>query len=278
MTRLHDLIGIESELAQVSNALRQFAQELGTPVVGGYQVLCSDEAEWECAEAFQRWFVRETLPALKSDNRAPFRSINLGARYERGAISIAEQHFATPVSREASKLLVVKINAHVAVRPSAAGPEYGRLKRYGDDSACCGALAGLFEGSLLPAIVELRETFCAEGFDRIAVLNDPKRVAAHHRALLTAVVSAKLQAQRAVADIQQHDPKTPTVFLVLPSVTMNRPGPDTELVVGEYGIDRTGQQPVIKYRGLGDDPAAYRLRHERDLAILEDDQWPGAAT
>lgn len=70
MTRLRDLIGIESDLGRVSGALRQFAQELGAPVVGAYHVTCSDEAEWESAQAFQHWFAREVLPELKPDGRA----------------------------------------------------------------------------------------------------------------------------------------------------------------------------------------------------------------
>jgi hypothetical protein len=123
VTRLQDLIGVESELSRVSNALRQFAQELGAPVVGGYQVTCSDEAERECTEAFQHWFARE----------------------------------------------------------------------------------------------------------------------------------------------------------VLPCVTINRVAePNTELVIGQYGIDRTEQTPAIKHRGLGDDPAGYRVRHEQGRVVIEDDQWPDA--
>jgi len=194
---------------------------------------------------------------------------------------VAEEHYATPRSREAFKLLVVKINAHTAVHPSAEGPEYGWLERYGCRSACCGALAGLFEGSTLPAAQELRETFASEGRDRLAVLEDESRVAARHRALLTAVTSAALQANRAVLDIRQdirqYQPETPTVFLVLPCVTINRDcEPDTELVIGQYGIDRTEQAPVVKHGGLGDDPAGYRVRREQGRLVIEDDQWPGA--
>ena len=275
MTQLHDLIGTESELGQVGDALRQFSQELAAPVVGAYHVTCSDESERECADALQRWFVREVLPELKPDVRAPFCSVNLGARYEPGAIGIAEEHFATPASRAAWKLMLVKINAHVAVRPAAEGFEYGWFDRFGCRSACCGALAGMFGDSELPGIEELREAFRGCGLDRIAVLRDSSHVDPRHRPLLAAVVSARLQAERAVLDIQQNQPETPTMFLVLPCVTVNRPGPDTELVVGEYGIDQTEQVPSVKYRGLGNDPAAYRVRHEQGFVILEDDQWPG---
>ena len=274
MTRLHDLIGVECELGRVGDALRQFAQEVAAPVVGAYHVTCSDEAERECAEALQRWFVREVLPELKPDNRAPFRSINLGGRYEWGAVRVAEQHFATPAARGAFKLLLVKINAHVAVRPAPGGVEYGWFERFGRKSACCGALAQMFGDSDLPAIGELRETFRFEGVDRLAVLADRSRIDPRHRALLAAVTNARLQAQRAVLDVRQYQPESPTMFLVLPCVTINHPGPDTEVVVGQYGIDRTEETPVVKYRGLGDDPSAYQVRHDQGLLIIEDGGWP----
>ena len=276
MTRLQDLIGVETELGRVSDAVRQFAQELGAPAVGAYHVTCSDEAEWECVQAFQHWFGREVLPELKADSRAPFRSINLGGRYEWGAIRVAEEHFATLPSKQAFKLLVVKINAHTAVRPSTQGPEYGWTQRYGCRSACCGVLAGVFEGSLLPAVQEVRESFQVEGRDRLGALDDRSRVPPQYRALLAAVVSARLQAQRAVLDIQEFHPETSTVFLVLPCVTINRPEPDTELVVGQYRIDRTGALSTVKYLGLDDDPGAYRVRHNQGRVIIEDDRWPAA--
>ena len=126
-------------------------------------------------------------------------------------------------------------------------------------------------------VEELRETFASEGKDRLAVLADESRVAVPHRALLTAVANAALQAQRAVLDIRQCRPQTPTMFLVLSCVTINRLAePNTELVIGQYGIDRTEQEPVVKHRGLGDDPAAYRVRHEQGRVVIEDDRSTGA--
>ena len=276
MTQLQDLIGTETPLSQVGNALRRFAQELDAPVVGACHVTCSDETETECADAFQHWFVREVLPELKPNSRAPMRSINLGGRYEPGLIRVAEQHYATPKSRQQCKLMVVKINAHTALIHSSEGPEYGWLQRYGSRSACCGALAGLFQQSTLPAVEDLRETFASEGKNRLSVLEDQTRVHPRHRSLLTAVTSAALQATRALADIRSYQPQTPTVFLLLPCVTINRLcEPDTELVVGQYGIDLTEQEPAIEHRGLGDDPAAYRVRHEQGRVVIEDDRWPG---
>jgi hypothetical protein len=268
-------VGVETELAQVAWQLRDFAGALQTPVVGAYQVTCSDEAEWECARAFQRSFVEQLLPGLKPDARAAFRTINLGARYEPGAISLAEAHFATPESRTAFKLLVVKINAHVGVRTAPEGIRYGWTMRYQRWSPCCGALGALLEGGDLPGLAELRVAFGSGGKDRLATLRDESLVPAHHRALLAAVVSARLQADRAVADVEKHRPETPTVYLVLACVTLNRPGPDTELIAGQYAVDWSGVQPVVKYQGLGDDPAVYRVRHELNRLHVEDAHWPG---
>jgi len=274
MNLLQDLIGKESELRQVGSAVRGFAQSLRAPVVGACHVTCSDETERECEEAFVRLVAAGLLPALKGGRGAPFRSVNLGARYEWGAAGLVEEHFALPETEGAFKLLVLKINAHAAVRQGPHGPEYGWLRRYGSDSTCCGALKALIDGARLPAVDELAETFAAGELDRVARLRNPRIVAPEHRALLAAVVNARLQAERAIADICAARPKTPTVFLVLPCVTINRPGPDTELVVGEGEVDWIGQQPTVKYSGLGDDPASHRVRHEHGRVAVEDDQWP----
>lgn len=278
MHQLQDLIGKECDLSQVNGALRRLVQSLRAPVVGGYQVTCSDEAEWECAEAFQRLFVTGLLPTLKYDRRAPFRSVNLGGRYEWGAVAVAEEHFAVPRTEGSFKLLVVKINAHTGVRQGPQGPEYGRLHRYQRDSACCGALAEVLAGAHVPAVQELAETFGAGGRDRLAVLRNPEIVPPPLRALLAAIVSARLQAQRVLDDIAQSPPHTPTVFLVLPCVTINRPDPDTEILVGEGGVDWTGARPTVKYHGLGDNPAALRVRHDLDRVEVQDDQWPAQRT
>ena len=270
MGRLEDLIGTETDLARLSGMVQEFARTESALVVGAYQVTCSDEAEWECAECFQQSFVESLLPALKPGRRAAFRSINLGAQYETGAIHLAEDHFATEESSTGFKLMVAKINAHVGVLQTERGPEYGWLDRYHSLSASCGALAALMAGSDLPVVRELAETFASEGKDRLAVINDPAAVPPAHRALVAAITSAALQARRAVGDVEQRRPRTPTRFLVLPCVTINRPGPDTELLVGRYEIDWTGQVPATSYEGLGDDPASYRIAHQHGrLSVCE---------
>jgi hypothetical protein len=68
-------------------------------------------------------------------------------------------------------------------------------------------------------------------------------------------------------------PESPTVFLILPCVTINRDEPDNEVVVGQYGVDATGSELNIKYRGLGTMPLEYRVEFERGLLKITDDQW-----
>jgi len=265
---LQALVGVESDSAQVVWHLRDFAQEIGASLVGGYQVTCSDEAEWECARGFQQGFVEPLMPGLKPGFRAPLRSANLGGRFERGAIRIAEEHFASAQTPGEFKLLVVKINSHVGACATADGVQYGWTERYGQPLACCGTLAALLGGKGPPAIAELRDTFRSGGTDRLAVLRDERVVPPPYRALLAAVVNARLQAERAAAEAVRHAPRTPTIYLIVSCVTLNRPGPDTEIVVGQHGIDWTGGAAAVKYQGLGDDPASYRLQHREGRLYL----------
>ena len=155
-------------------------------------------------------------------------------------------------------MLVVKINSHAAVRDTPEGPEYGWLDRYGGESACCGTLAALMEGTERPPVRELAQLFAVDGRNRVDVLHDMSRVPVEQRALLAAVTNARLQAHRAVLDIKENRPRSPTMFLVLPCVTINRPGPDTEIFVGQYGIDWT--------RRLGGDQVCGPRRQPRRLS------------
>lgn len=59
-------------------------------------------------------------------------------------------------------------------------------------------------------------------------------------------------------------------FLILSCVTINRPGPNTELLVGRHEIDWTGETPTTGYDGLGDDPARYRIEHEQGRLCVQD--------
>lgn len=273
MSEILSLIGREADLPRVARAIRLFAEDIDVPAAGGYHITCSDESEWECAEIFDRLFAQEMLPRMKMDRAAVFRTMNLGGRYETGAIHIAEEHFATFASRQAAKVMVVKVSSHVAVTRREEGFSYGSLKRYGENSACCGALVSLLSGGALPAVAELSEQFKSDGHDRLAELQDEQMIPPEYRALFAAVVNARLQADRVVEDIRAHGPETPTVFVILPCVTINRSEPDNELVVGQYGVDATGSELNVKYRGLGSSPLEYRVEFERGLLKITDDEW-----
>jgi hypothetical protein len=270
MKALWDLIGIENYLDQVSAALRQVVRGMNVPVVGALEVNCSDESEAECSSSFQQQFVEHLLPDLKSGVRGPLRTCNLGARYEWGSIRVAEQHFAAPASHDAFKVLVVKLNGHVAVVDEPDGPRYGPMQRYDAESNACGALHAMLSGDDWPALQELRESFRAGGHDRIATLLDTRRVPPPYRYVFAAMVGARLQAARVVQDIRAHQPHSPTWYLVVPCVTFNRAGPDTELVVGYCSVDGRSGKPEVRYEGLGDDPARYHAEcRGRRLHITE---------
>ncbi|MFQ5655069.1 MAG: hypothetical protein ACE5GW_10105 [Planctomycetota bacterium] len=271
---LRKLIGVERSVEEISRALYYYAGELRAPVVGAMHVTCADESELECASAFQHSFVQYLLPGLKFAHQSAFRLANLGGRYEWGAVGITERHFATPESRNGHKLIVVKINSHVAVAQTSEGATYGRLDRYNTSSPCCGALDALLHGEHLPFVEPLRELFTSEGKDRIAALLDETQVDAAHRSLFAALTAARLQARQVIIDIQDHRQATPTLYLVVPCATLNREERDTEILCGFYQADRRGPQQVDSYTGLGDDPGRYRAHTEEPLRRLriEDDE------
>ncbi|MBP89264.1 MAG: hypothetical protein CMJ64_21530 [Planctomycetaceae bacterium] len=270
MQQLESLLGREHEIDSLNRALRDFAQSQRADGVGAMHVTCSDESERESAESFQHWFCDNLLPELKFWSRSPFRQANLGGRYEFGATAIAEQHFATPKTRDGFKLLLVKINSHVAVHGGHGTPTFGIMPRYEVESTFCGGLHALLDGVSGPFIDDLAQTFASEGKPRLAMLRDPEQIDPSVRALLAAIVNARLQARRAIVDIQNHTPHTPTLYFVLSCVTLNRKQRDAELVVGYYLADRRDSSNV-EYHGLGDDPSEYRFSLDHQRIVIEDD-------
>ncbi|MEM7307562.1 MAG: hypothetical protein AAF682_12870 [Planctomycetota bacterium] len=269
--RLYESLGAERPLDEQVRTLRYYVQSLKPPAVGAALVTCSDEAERECVDAFQRGFVRYMLPHLKLASRAEFRLANLGGRYEWGAARIAEEHYALAPGADDWKLMVVKINAHVSVENGPKGRAFGQGKRYGNDSTYCGAIAATLAGDARPFAGDLAEAMRFEEHSRLQALRDPTRVRPEHRLLFAAAVSARLQARRAMLDIQDYVPRTPTLWLVLPCLTLNRREHDSELLLGVYTADRRGDDPHDEYCGLGDLPERYRLRDDAAALAIEDD-------
>jgi len=265
-------VGTEQPVDEVASVLRGVAQAFRPGAVGAMHLTCADESEHECADAFQQRFVRYLLPRLKFAHRAPFRIANLGARYEPGAARLVEAHYATPESAASFKLVVLKINAHVS---KDADLRYGEMQRYQVPSHYCGALRALLDGAASPCIDALRTVFCADGFDRVAALREKVETAV--RPLAAAIVNARLQAKLAYEDTLTFEPATPTVYLIVPCVTLNEPDRDAELTCGYYVADRR-EGSTVEYVGLGDDPTRYVIRHDASLLRVADDQLnPGCA-
>jgi hypothetical protein len=272
MEELYRLLGQEMDSEELCRALYFAARGIDSPVVGAVHITCADEAERKCTEAFQQHFSQYLLPELKFGERSHFRLANLGGRYEWGAVRIAEEHFATEASREAFKLLVVKVNSHVSLERTSHAPRFGVMPRYERESTCCGALQGFVAGMPTPFADSLREVFHSEGKDRVAVLQDPEKVPEACRPFFTAVANARLQARRALVEIQDFTPTTPTLYLVLPCVTLNQKQRDTEIACGLYTADARnfGPPAQVTYRGVSDDPANYELREELGRVRLHD--------
>ncbi len=270
MRRIQDLLGRETTSDSCNRALRDFAQSQRADTVGAVQVTCSDECEREQVESFQQWVADALLPELKFSARYPFRTANLGGRYEWGAVRIAEEHFATPETQNGFKLLLVKLNSHVAAIETGSGTEFGRMNRYDSASTCCGAW-GLCCPARHPAVDELRLAFSYDDVPRLDMLHDEGTVDPKLRSFLAAIVNARLQARSAIVDIQDYVPETPTVTIVLPTVTINRPQRDTEFVVGLYWADSRKGRGEAEYVGLGDDPSKYlTTRHHGYLCVQDD--------
>ncbi len=271
MKRLYDLLGLEHDLAEVGRELRSEVRGLGAQAVGALQVTCSDESEHECTQTFERTFAHEMLPRLKYGERVPFRIANPGARYEWGGARIAEDHFATDEAARGFKVMVVKINGHVALAHAGAdGHRFGRLNRYDRESTYCGAIHALFDDVDLPFAEDLREELRSGGTDRLALLADPALAVDGRHALFGALCSARLQARRCAMDIQDHSPAGPTLYVVMHGVTLNKPGPDSELLGGIYVLDHRDGRGVETYRGIGDDPSAYGLAIEHGRVRVTD--------
>lgn len=271
MNRLHKMIGRSLDVDEVARTLYGYAGDVAAPVTGALHLTCSDESEKECRDALQRNFAGHLLPRLKLGARSIFRLANLGARYEWGAVHIAEDHYSTAAARKHFKLMLVKINAHVCADDTAEGIRFGRMKRYDSHSTYCGALHSYMAGGRLPFTTDLAEAFGSEGRDRLAALLDEDRVPPECRSLFVAVASARIQARRAFIDIQDRKPTSPTQFIVMPCVTINRNRKDDEIVCGLYRGDWRTDSPVFEYRGLGDEPARYRMKRGTGGIVLEDD-------
>lgn len=263
--RLHQILGAEKDQNEVARILRDLVREERPPVVGALHVTCSDDVEQEGVGAFQRGFGRYLMPAMKLSNHSVLQSVNLGARYEWGAAPTAERIYANASGAEKWKTLVVKIDAHVAPERTSSGVRCGHFARFGTDAACCRTVSAVLDGAPGDFADEIIEAYGFEGVDRLGVLRDPSAVDPDHRAFHAAVLGARLHARRAMIDVQEHRPASPTLYYILPCVSLNSSGHDSEIVCGIYACDRRGDDSredgeEDAYCGVGDDPRRYRLK------------------
>ena len=257
--RLVEWTGCELPVDEVARRLYGLVADIAAPVVGAMHVTCADESERECIDALQSNFCEHLLPRLKFGERAPFRLANLGGRYEEASIHIADDHFSIPEARKSWKLLLLKINSHVSIDRRKGQLIFGRMPRYHVESIYCGALHALMAGAQHPFCDDLRRGLGIGGMDRLALLLDDATVKPEIRSLIAAVTGAGVQARRALEDIRSKAPECPTLFLVLPCVTLNRMLKDAEIVCGAWIVDWRGNEPEVTYEGLGDDPSRMRL-------------------
>lgn len=296
--RLLALVGRERSLNEVSQALYAWARSLGPSATGALHVTCADETEHECSDAFQNNFVRYLLPPLKFARQSAMRLANIGGQYQWGAVGLGAHHFLVDDGSKRN-LFVIKVNSHVSFEtsrdmaalsssaappptaptfgaPSSAAPSsaapfrFGRWRRYGTESACCGALDLLLRDPSSPLVAEMQNAFTSEGNDRLAALRDPERVAPLYAPLLAGIVSARLQARKAVLDVQELVIAGSTLFAILPCVTLNRHERDTEIIAGIYLLHAHDKQVDGEYSGLGDDASAYQLDRKNGFFILSD--------
>lgn len=267
---LSPLFGVEQSLDQVNYALKSAVRSQRPAFVGAMHLTCSDEAEHEAAESFQRCFAQDMLPRLKHGQQGPFRSASLGGRYDWGSIRIAEANFAATPGKGEYKMMVVRVSSHCAAHRNHGDIKYGHFTRYGRASHACGALNGLLTGATMPFAQQLHEAFASEGNDRINYLR--AQVPIELRMLYGAVSLARLQARSVAIDAQDHVPATPTVYVIVHSVNLHKHEKDTELVGGMYVIDRRGDKAHDYYHGIGDDPANYTMQERHGIVHVADGQ------
>jgi len=262
-------IGVETPQDRVAYDLKFAVRELRAPAVGVLHVTCSDEAERETVETFQRCFVQEMVPRLTIGGCSALRSANLGGRFEWSSLAVAEANFAQARGADDFKLMVVKINSHVGVSDSRTTKSFGMIDRYGTEAPACSALRGFIEGTRESHqfIASFQEQFASEGLDRRERLRE---LDDSYRYLAAAVVSARLQARSAAMEAQEHRPVTPTVYVIIPCVTLHYRERNAEILCGIYFIDRRSDQDEGFYRGLGDDPLAYSIAEKHGLVQVSD--------
>lgn len=259
---LDEVVGRELELGLLTTRLAEVVRAAAFPTVGMVHITCADEAQHRVVGKVQQLLVEPHVTPMASGERTAFRLQNLGGHHEFGALSIAEDHWAGAHDELAGpKLMVVRVDSHVGVDTAEDGhPVYGRFLRFGRASVACGALHAVLRG------VAMRG---AEGFmdhhTRARTLTDSFDETS--RMLAAAVCRAELSAQDCLHEIAELDHDTPTVWLVVATVTMNHPDRHSSMLTG---VAVRGEDTTHDHR-LGVDVLRYRIGHEDDRAVVTAD-------
>lgn len=257
--QLNAILGRELELGLLSDALSNVVGAAACPTVGVVHITCADEAQHRVIEKVQELLVEPHVTPMASGERTAFRLINLGGHHEHGALGIAEEHWAGAHDDDRPKLMVVRVDAHVGVDHDPAGrPLYGRFLRFGRSSVACGALAAVLKG------VAMRG---AEGFvdNEVRARRILEAFPEHTRMLAAAICRAELSAQDCLDEIHRLEPQSPTVWLVVATVTLNHPDRHSSMLTSTHLVGDTTQP---HHSGLGTDIDRYQIDHPDDRLVV----------
>lgn len=263
LTPLGEVLGTELTVGLLSERLGRVVASAEWPALGVVHMTCADEAQQQIIDRVQRHLVEPHATPMASGERNAFRLINLGGHYEMGALDIAENHWAG--AHDASrgpKLMVVRADAHVGVDHGPDGePIYGRFLRFSNASVACGALHSVLKG------VAIRG---AEGFvdQQVRARRILERFDEHTQLLAAAVCRAELTARDCLADISHFEPVSPTVWLIVATVTLNHPDTHASVLTSVHLADETG---LVSGSGLGVDVDRYELIQHGDHVQIRAD-------
>ncbi|MCR4318589.1 MAG: hypothetical protein NUW37_19785 [Planctomycetes bacterium] len=259
-------VGREMPLKDWRGQLASWVQSFRAKNVGAHLITCSDESERENTNAFNEIIADTILPKLKQGLSSPFRTANLGSRYEWYSIRIAEDHFAG-FSKD-PKLMLISFCSHAGKYTLDDRPAFGQFFRYSTPSSACGAINAFLSGSHLPFTIDYDAALGMFGVDRKSMLLNPKVVRERHKSLYTAIATTGLQTMMLLIDIFDYAEQTQTMYLITNVVTINQPGEDTCIVCGLHLAEKSEGAMDVRYFGIGDDPSRYRIADKGGLVTI----------
>jgi len=254
------ITGRELELGLLSTTLSDVVGEVTWPTIGAVHITCADEAQQRVIDKVQELLVEPHVTPMASGERTAFRLVNLGGHHEFGALAIAEDHWAGGHDTDhGPKLMVVRADAHVGVDHDPTGAAvYGRFLRFEHSSIACGALAAVLRGVAMRGAEgfvdqEIRARRILDAFDE------------RTRMLAAAICRAELSANDCVDEIAGMAPASPTVWLVVATVTLNHPDRHSSMLTSVRVVDEHG---TISGDWLGVDVDRYVIDHPDHALVV----------